>query len=86
MTTKTRLALAAVLMLGIASAAQAGSRDHEASGLRQARIHLDPTISRERASARRPNMNASSRPPSMNAGPCPSLEGYPDCHPGAVGF
>jgi hypothetical protein len=77
MTIKTKLALAAVLVLGIASAAQAGSRDHRDSGLGLARVHPDPTISHERAAARQPSMNAAS---------CPSLEGYPDCHQGAVGF
>lgn len=77
MTTKTRLALAAVLLLGIASAAQAGSRDHGASGLGWLRIDSDSTISRERASA---------RGSSTNAPTCPWLEGYPDCHPDAEGF
>jgi hypothetical protein len=86
MTTKTKLALAAVLLLGIASAAQAGSSGHEASGLGRERIHLDLTISHERASARQPSMNAPSRLPSINAPTCPGLEGYPDCHPGDVGF
>ena len=86
MTTKTKLALAAVLMLGIASAAQAGSRAQRDSGLGWARVHPDPTISRERASAKQPSMNAPSRQPSMNAATCPSLEGYPDCHPNAGGF
>ena len=87
MTNKAKLVLAAVLVLGITSAAQAGSKDHEASGLDHARIHLDLTIARERASARPPRMNAPSRLlPSINTPACPSLEGYPDCHPGAVGF
>ena len=65
MTTKTKLALAAVLMLGLASGAQAGSGHHGDSDLSWARVHPDPTISRDRASVRRPNMNASSRQPIM---------------------
>jgi hypothetical protein len=57
MTTRTKLALAAILMLGICSAAQAGgSKNNEVGG--------------------------GSAPSAL---PCPALEGYPDCHPGARG-
>jgi len=86
MTTKTRLSLLAVLMLGIASAAQAGSGHHGASNRDFVRIHLAPTVSVVRASARQPSMNAPSRQSTTNALTCPWLEGYPDCHPNAGGF
>ena len=48
--------------------------DHGSPGW--ASVDPESTISRERRAARRPGANVAT---------CPSLEGYPDCHPDAQG-
>jgi hypothetical protein len=93
--------LLAALILGVASEAWANGLDVYPDGIRSAptwsghgrpaaemlaanrgalgsaRINPDSRIWREPALVRRPSTNASM---------CPSLEGYPDCHPGLDEF